>query len=124
MHLESLESFPCPKPEQLQVSAIASPKDNLKLRSALWQSTHEKPAGTIVIMPGYTEFIEKYYEVIGQLLDRGYSVLITDWRGQGGSERLLEDKYSGYVDSYDDFIGDISYVLDHRLKDLPRPTAY
>ena len=56
-------------------------------RAAFYPAT--KPIGTVVISAGRTEFIEKYFEVIGELLDRGYSVLIHDWRGQGLSKRLL-----------------------------------
>jgi lysophospholipase len=36
---------------------------------------------------GFAEFVEKYFETIGDLAARGLSVWCLDWRGQGGSER-------------------------------------
>jgi lysophospholipase len=36
---------------------------------------------------GFTECIEKYFETIVDLADRGLSLWCLDWRGQGGSER-------------------------------------
>ncbi len=36
---------------------------------------------------GFTECIEKYFETIADLAERGLSVWCLDWRGQGGSER-------------------------------------
>jgi len=40
-----------------------------------------------VMVGGFTECIEKYFETIGDLAERGLSVWCLDWRGQGGSER-------------------------------------
>ena len=40
-----------------------------------------------VLVGGFAECIEKYFETIGDLTARGYSVWCLDWRGQGGSER-------------------------------------
>ncbi|MBY0507664.1 MAG: alpha/beta hydrolase [Bryobacteraceae bacterium] len=45
--------------------------------------------GTIVVVGGYTEFAEKYFETFQDLLARGYAVATLDWRGQGGSQRYL-----------------------------------
>jgi len=40
-----------------------------------------------VMVGGFTECIEKYFETIADLAERGLSVWCLDWRGQGGSER-------------------------------------
>jgi lysophospholipase len=40
-----------------------------------------------VMVGGFSECIEKYFETIGDLAARGFSVWCLDWRGQGGSER-------------------------------------
>ena len=45
--------------------------------------------GTVVVLGGRAEFIEKYFEVIGELLARDFAVAALDWRGQGGSARRL-----------------------------------
>lgn len=49
-----------------------------------------KPRGTVIVCPGRTEFIEKYFEVGRELQKMGFAVLILDWPGQGFSERLLK----------------------------------
>jgi alpha-beta hydrolase superfamily lysophospholipase len=41
------------------------------------------PRGSVVVSPGRSEPIEKYFEVVQDLLDRGFVVLVHDWRGQG-----------------------------------------
>ena len=46
---------------------------------------------TILILPGISEPIEKYYEVIRDLQKRGFAVLIMDWPSQGGSSRYLDN---------------------------------
>src|SRR3712207_8672895 len=43
----------------------------------------DEPQGTVCILQGRAEFIEKYFEVIGELLQRGFAVVAFDWRGQG-----------------------------------------
>jgi lysophospholipase len=46
--------------------------------------------GTVVILPGFRENIEKYFEVVREMHDKGFDVYVMDWRGQGGSERYLK----------------------------------
>ena len=47
----------------------------------------QEPRAECVMVGGFAEPIEKYFETIGDLAARGYSVWCLDWRGQGGSER-------------------------------------
>ena len=42
----------------------------------------KKVKATVIILPGRTEYIEKYNTVIKEFLDRNFSVLCIDWRGQ------------------------------------------
>ena len=46
-----------------------------------------RPRAECVMVGGFSECIEKYFETIGDLAARGLSVWCLDWRGQGGSER-------------------------------------
>lgn len=50
-----------------------------------------EPRGTMVIVPGFRESIEKYFEVIREMTGKGFNVWVMDWRGQGGSERFVKD---------------------------------
>jgi lysophospholipase len=72
--------------------------DGVRLRAARWSP--ENPRGTVVILGGRTEYIEKYYETIGDLLARDLAVATMDWRGQGGSERQLRDPLKGHIDDF------------------------
>ncbi len=96
--------------------------DGLKLRFARWDATRGPRRGTACVFPGRGEFIEKYFEVIADLRRRGYAVAILDWRGQGGSERLLPDPRKGHVHSFSDYDADLTrFMRDIVLPDCPPP---
>jgi lysophospholipase len=91
-----------------------------QLRAALFPATG--PArGSVVVSPGRTEPIEKYYEVIEELRARGFAVLIHDWRGQGLSQRLLPDRLRGHAVELNEFVEDYRLVLLAFQKRLPQP---
>ncbi|MBN8646626.1 MAG: alpha/beta hydrolase [Caulobacterales bacterium] len=66
----------------------------------------EKPAdvpfmGSFIIVPGRSEYIEKYAETIIELTNRGYNCLCIDPRGQGLSDRIGDEYWYGDIDNYD-----------------------
>ena len=78
--------------------------------------------GTILLCQGYSEFIEKYDEVIQELLDRNYGVVSFDWRGQGLSSRLIKDPQRGHINSFADFVVDADLVYEQILvPTMPAP---
>lgn len=81
--------------------------DKVRLRYALWSKSAGAPKGTICVVQGRTEFIEKYFETIEDFRKRGFGVATFDLRGQGGSDRLINHKHHGYVDSIDDYVTDL-----------------
>jgi hypothetical protein len=52
------------------------------------------------LLPGRAEFIEKYFEVVRELKNRGFAVVTFDWRWQGLSGRVLADRQKGYVENF------------------------
>jgi lysophospholipase len=83
-----------------------------RLRHALW-SPPANPRGTVVLMPGRTEFLEKYAtEVVGELLARGWAVMSMDWRGQGLSSRMLADRDKGHIDDFATYVADFQFFLE------------
>lgn len=82
-------------------------RDGKRLRYARFAAEGRPLKGTVVILTGRNECIEKYFETIRDLSARGLGVAIFDLRGQGGSERLIRDPHRGYVDSFMDYVGDI-----------------
>jgi lysophospholipase len=96
--------------------------DGLRLRVG-----HRGPAcgparGTAVILPGRAEFIEKYHETAAELAERGFAVATLDWRGQGGSDRLLDRRHRGHVVRVEEYLADLAGMLAWlERRRLPRP---
>jgi lysophospholipase len=94
--------------------------DGVRLRAAIWRGP--EPKATVLIVQGRAEFIEKYVEVINDFMARDFAVVAFDWRGQGGSQRLLRDPLKGHVDGFELYQQDLDAA--HALADrenLPRP---
>lgn len=45
------------------------------------------PRANCIVVGGFGEFVEKYYETLGDLARMGFSTWCLDWRGQGRSTR-------------------------------------
>lgn len=72
---------------------------------------------TMLFLHGYTEFLEKYaFEVFGRLRAMGYTVWSFDWRGQGLSSRLLDDRLRGHIESFEDHLDDAKSILARVLE--------
>ena len=94
----------------------------LALRVARWRPTARRVRGTVCILQGRAEFIEKYYEVIAELRRRGFAVVAFDWRGQGGSDRPLANPRKGHVDDFADYVADLRAVVQEVVrKSTPEP---
>jgi lysophospholipase len=69
--------------------------------------------GVCVLLNGQTEFIEKYFEVIDELRGRGFAVATMDWRGQGGSARLLADDHrKSFIGDFSEYDQDLDTLLN------------
>lgn len=97
-------------------------KDGKRIRYARFPAAARPHKGTVVVLTGRNECIEKYFETIGDLQRRGFGVAITDWRGQGGSARLLRNPARGHVGSFDHYVRDLEqFFADHVLPDCRGP---
>ncbi len=96
--------------------------DGAELRYARWDATRLPRRGTICLFGGRAEFIEKYFEVIADLRRRGFAVATMDWRGQGGSQRMLSNPHKGHVRGFWEYDRDlIRFMKDIVLPDCPPP---
>ena len=86
-----------------------------RLRGAAWDIASGEPSGTVLLLNGRTEFIEKTLEPIGELTARGFAVRSLDWRGQGLSARALKNRHKGHIDDFDTFLKDLSIFLETRV---------
>ncbi len=94
--------------------------DGIRIRSGFWRTDHSQCRGSVVLLGGRAEFIEKYGETIDELMGRGYDVFSLDWRGQGLSERMLDDATKGYVESYEHYVQDLRHYFDTIVLDRCR----
>jgi len=98
--------------------AYLQTRDGLSLRCGHWPCPgHRPPKGTVLILQGRSEYMEKYEETVDALHNRSLDVFSFDWRGQGLSDRMLSDREKGYVRHYDDYLDDLELILE----DIIRP---
>jgi lysophospholipase len=117
----TLVSIPAnPVPDDVVSGAIKTP-DGAELRFARWAPPAGRK-GTVCVFQGRSESIEKYFETVRDLRDRGFAVATIDWRGQGHSSRRLRDPRKGYVHDFSDFEIDVeTFVQQVVLPDCPPP---
>jgi lysophospholipase len=116
-----LVSIPAtPVPEDVVTGSLRT-RDGVNLRFARW---HPPPGrkGTVCLFQGRTEFIEKYFETVRELRARGFAVATLDWRGQGLSDRALDDPRKGHVGDFSEYEMDVeTFMNEVVLPDCPPP---
>jgi lysophospholipase len=118
MNLVDIPANPVPEDA---VSGMIKTRDGVEIRYARW---HPPPGrkGTVCLFQGRAEFIEKYFETVRDLRDRGFAVATIDWRGQGGSGRQIANSRKGYVRRFSDYQLDLeAFINDVVLPDCPPP---
>jgi len=116
-----LVSIPAnPVPDHVVTGSIET-SDGVNLRYARWEPPPGRK-GTVVVLQGRAEFIEKYFETVRDLRARGFAVATFDWRGQGLSDRALSDRHKGYVRNFSDYGTDLEAIMEQVvLPDCPPP---
>ena len=103
------------------VSGTIRTPDGAELRFARWAPPANRK-GTVCVFTGRGEQIEKYFETVRDLRDRGFAVAMIDWRGQGHSSRRLRDTRKGHVRNFSDYEIDVeAFVHQVVLPDCPPP---
>jgi lysophospholipase len=109
-----------PVPEDF-IAGTVKTRDGVNLRFARW---HPPPGrkGTVCVFAGRAEFIEKYFETVRELRNRGFAVAMIDWRGQGLSDRALADRRKGHVGDFSEYEIDVdTFMNEVVLPDCPPP---
>ncbi len=112
MELHAIDGNPIPEGAVVGMVVAA---DGVRLRFARWRTTARRSLGTVCLLQGRGEAIEKYFEAIGDLRRRGFAVAALDWRGQGGSERRLRDPAKAHVDSFAEYDRDLEAFIQQVL---------
>jgi lysophospholipase len=107
-----------PTPDNAQVGYLKA-RDGALLRSAVF--TPEKPRGTIVLMTGYSEYIEKYFETVSDLMALGYCVVLPEWRGHGLSEGDGKEPTRLHLTDFDINLRDLEDRWERLVAPMPKP---
>ncbi|MCP5075322.1 MAG: alpha/beta hydrolase [Rhodobacteraceae bacterium] len=95
--------------------------DDVRVRVAVW---NQGGSETVLICPGRTEYIEKYGPTVQEFMNRGYSVSVVDWRGQGIADRHPNRPQMGHVGKFSDYQQDLAEMLATVAEaGLPSPTV-
>jgi lysophospholipase len=98
----------------------ANAPDGVRLRIGIFPCPQAK--GTVFLLNGRTEYIEKYGQAAGDLVARGFSVISLDWRGQGLSARSIEDDKIGHIEDFAQYQRDVETLMDSAQRhNLPQP---
>lgn len=84
-------------------------------------STHRVPTAIVVIVPGYGETAETWFETASDLIGQGCTVWILDRAGQGGSGRYASPRDLGFVPSFEREVSALRELVRVVIK--PPPNA-
>ncbi|MDE2446106.1 MAG: alpha/beta hydrolase [Alphaproteobacteria bacterium] len=94
--------------------------DGVQLRAM--SAVPKNAKGTVVFLNGRADYMERYFETLSDLIKKGYAVAALDWRGQGGSQRLLENPNRGYIKSFANYDADLEALMGQVvIKLCPKP---
>ena len=100
-----------PVPDGAVVGTVVTPRRRAAALRALADDRQRRSRGTVCLLQGRGEAIEKYFETVGDLRRRGFAVAIFDWRGQGGSDRRLRNPLKAHVDSFAEYDRDLEAFM-------------
>jgi lysophospholipase len=102
------------------VCAPVKTRDGLVLRAMRVRVA--RPKGTVVVLGGRGDYLERYFETARDLMRRGYCVAVLDVRGQGGSPRRLRSRYRGHLRGFEEHDEDLrAFMTEVVLPDCPPP---
>lgn len=107
-------------PAGMRIAPWLAP-DGWPLRSFDWPTVAGTERGSILFLGGRGDFIEKYLETLHHLHDRGWNLAGFDWRGQGGSGRLLPDRTIGHAIDFAPMVQDLDAFLAEWRASTPGP---
>ena len=83
-----------------------------KVRLRAMRAVPEDARGTIILLGGRGDFLERYFETSRDILRRGFAIVGVDMRGQGGSQRHGLDVYRDATTSFTHFEEDLRTLMD------------
>ncbi|HEY0270901.1 MAG TPA: alpha/beta hydrolase [Sphingomonas sp.] len=103
-------------PDALVLSTWTAP-DGWPHRAYRWPGAGATARGSLIFQSGRIDYIEKYLEACDHWHRDGWAVEGFDWRGQGGSGRLIAGHPADHRDSFDPLVDDLeAYVAEWRAR--------
>ena len=91
---------------------LLNPHDEPHKATKLRSKSKKTDAATIVILPGFNEFCEKYSPAVLRLHQSGHSVLVLDWPGQGLSGHYGKDPLAVHCDDFSIYLIALDAVIE------------
>jgi len=97
-------------------------EDGWEIRRIDWPSlSGGQPRGSLLFLPGRGDHYEKYLETLDHWARAGWNVTAIDWRGQGLSGRILENRNVGYIADFSVWIADLKFFWSKWKAETPGP---
>ncbi len=94
--------------------------DGVRIRVGVWHA--DAALGTVLLLPGRTEYVEKYGRAAADLAQRSFCTVAIDWRGQGLADRPFADRMTGHVADFAEYQADLDAMVAFvRRQGLPEP---
>jgi len=93
--------------------------EQIRINYAAFTHAKDENAECIVVVTGRSESYLKYQELTFDLHQQGFNVFLIDHRGQGLSQRLLQNRHKGYVENFDHYAIDLQQFIN----DIVNPTC-
>ena len=108
-------------PPEWQSGEFINPETNHRIHYNYALPADKKPCGIVVILPGLSEYGEKYCELMRECLARGLGIYIIDWAYQGRSCRLPNTPHRRSSDGYETDMSDLHYLISNVIEsDAPK----
>ena len=91
---------------------VLNPHDEPDRAAQLHSASKKTDAASIVILPGFTEFCEKYSTAVLRLHQSGHNVLVLDWPGQGLSGHYGKDPLAVHCDDFSIYLDALDVVIE------------
>lgn len=99
---------------------VLTNNDRRPIRYALQKNSSGK--GTVIVVSGRTEFLEKYLELCWDFRYTGLSLCVYDHYGQGKSGRMLDDPQKGHIEDFNTYLEDLhNLVIAHVIRQFSPP---
>jgi lysophospholipase len=101
-------------PENWEAGQFENPETNHTIHYS--QALIKAPKGSVICLPGLSEFSEKYIETAKFFNNQGYNFFVIDWAFQGRSTRLESNQNKRHSHGYDSDVSDLDFFITKVIK--------